>query len=277
MSHIALPNLRASLVQASYSGDADFGHLAPAIEILAIDYRLGAERKHKVAFAFFRNNANGIGARHRTKLNGKRAEPAARAPDQNIMARAQNVRTVAKEHAVGGGERQRIAGAFFPGQMLGPLHKLAILHAGKLRETAVRRLIAPDALRRREHRIAAVAFLIVAIVLIAMDHNFVADLPALYLGAHGPHDSGRVAACDVKGIFVNVDRRQRCAQRRPHAVVIDAGCHHQNQHIMRIKRPGRHHLQLHGGFRRPVSFLADRPGMHLGRDMAQRRNFADIV
>src|SRR3546814_7166152 len=63
------------------------------------------------------------------------------------------------------------------------------LHTGELGEGAVGRLVAPDALRRREHRVAAVALLVVAVVLIAVDHDLVADLPALHLGADGPDRS----------------------------------------------------------------------------------------
>jgi hypothetical protein len=40
------------------------------------------------------------------------------------------------------------------------------------------RLVAPDALGGRQHRVAAVAFLVVAIVLVAVDDDLVADLPA---------------------------------------------------------------------------------------------------
>ena len=37
ISQMALPNLRASLNQALYSGAVDLGQLAPALEILAVD------------------------------------------------------------------------------------------------------------------------------------------------------------------------------------------------------------------------------------------------
>src|SRR5690242_20949305 len=72
------------------------------------------------------------------------------------MTGFQRVRPVAEQHAVGGGEHERVAGGLLPGEMLRPLEQLAVLHAGELGEGAVRRLVAPDALRRREHRIAAV-------------------------------------------------------------------------------------------------------------------------
>jgi hypothetical protein len=60
------------------------------------------------------------------------AETARRAPDQHVLARLQLMRVVAEQHPVGGGQRQRVAGAFFPGQVLGPRHELLRLHAGEL-------------------------------------------------------------------------------------------------------------------------------------------------
>jgi hypothetical protein len=65
--------------------------------------------------------------------------------------------------------------------MLGFRHQLARLHAAELGERAVGRLVAPDALRRRQHRVAAVAVLVVAVVLIAMNDDLVADFPAPHL------------------------------------------------------------------------------------------------
>src|SRR3546814_2646387 len=84
----------------------------------------------------------------------------------------------------------RVAAVRPPGQVARPRHDLAVLHTGELGEGAVGRLVAPDALRRREHRVAAVALLVVAVVLIAVDHDLVADLPALHLGADGPDHTG---------------------------------------------------------------------------------------
>ena len=184
---------------------------------------------------------------------------------------------MAEQHAIGGGERQRVAGRLFPGEMLRLRHQLARLHAAELRERAVRRLVAPDALRGREQRIAAIAFLVVAVVLIAMDDDFVADLPALHLGADRPDDAGRIRARDVIRVLVHVERRDRLAEAGPDAVVIDARRHHEHEHFVVGDRPGRHHLDLHRGFRRPVALLADRPGVHFLRHMAERRDFADVV
>src|SRR5208283_1754423 len=101
-------------------------------------------------------------------------------------------------------------------------HQLARLHAAELRERAVRRLVAPDALRRRQQRIAAVAILVVAVVLIAVHDDFVADLPAPHFRADRPDDAGGIGAGDMERILVHVDRRNRRAEPGPDAVVVDA-------------------------------------------------------
>ena len=152
---------------------------------------------------------------------------------------------VAEQHPIGGGQRQRVGGALLPGQVLRPLHQLAVLHPAELGERAVGRLVAPDALRGREHRIAAVAFLVVAVVLVAVDDDLVADLPALDLGPDRPDDARGVRAGDVVGILVHVERRDRFAERRPDAVVVDARRHHEDEHVVAVERPGRHDLDLH--------------------------------
>ena len=187
------------------------------------------------------------------------------------------MRLVTEQHAVGGRQRQRIGGALLPGQVLGPRHQLAILHAAELRERAVGSLVAPNALRGGKHRIAAVAFLVVAVVLVAVDDDFVADLPAPHLRTDRPDDPRRVRSGDMKGMLVHVEHGHRFAQRGPHAVVVDAGGHHENEHVVAVERPGRHDLDLHRLLRRPVPFLAHDPGVHRGRHVAERGDLADFV
>ena len=184
---------------------------------------------------------------------------------------------MAEQHAIGGRQRERVAGRFFPGQMRRLRHQLARLHAAELRERAVRRLVAPDALRRRQQRIAAVAVLVVAVVLIAVDDDLVADFPAPHLRADRPDHAGGVRAGDVERILVHVERRDRLAEPRPDAVVVDAAGHHVDQHLVLGDRPGRHHFELHRRLRRPVTLLADRPGVHGRRHVTERRNLADGV
>ena len=184
---------------------------------------------------------------------------------------------MAEQHAVGGGERERVAGRLLPGEVRRLRHELARLHAAELRERSVRRLVAPDALRGRQQRVAAVAILVVTVVLIAVDDDLVAHLPAADLPAAGPNDAGGIRAGDVERVLVHVERRDRDTEAGPHPVVVDAAGHHVDQHLVLADRPGRQHFELHGGFRRSVALLADRPGMHLRRYVAERRNLADAV
>ena len=81
----------------------------------------------------------------------------------------------------------------------------------------------------------------------------------------------------MERMLVAVERRDRNAEAGPDAVVIDAAGHDVDQHFVLGDRPGRHHLALHRFFRRAVALLADRPGVHVRRHMAERRNFADVV
>src|SRR6202023_3328504 len=187
-----------------------------------VDHALGAELEHVLALALVRDDADRVRPRGGAQLQAEHTEAAGGAPYQYVVAGLEGVRRMAEQHTVGGRKRQRIGGRLLPGEMLRLLHELARLHPAELRERAVRRLVAPDALGRREHRIAAVALLVVAVVLIAVDDDLVADLPALHLGADRVDDAGRVRARHVIWILVHVERRDGCAERGPYAVVIDA-------------------------------------------------------
>ena len=184
---------------------------------------------------------------------------------------------MAEEHPIGGRQRQRITGAFLPGQMLGTRHELLRLDAGELGEGAVMGLVTPDALGGREHRVAAIAFFVVAVILVTVDDDLVADFPAFDLVADGPDDARSIRPCNVVFGLVNVERADRLAEPGPNAVVVDAGGHHQDQHLVAIQRPGRHDLELHSLFRRTVALAADRPGIHVLGDMAERWNLAKLV
>ena len=73
--------------------------------------------------------------------------------------------------------------------MLWTRHTLTRLNSAELRKRSVRRLIAPDTLAWREHRIAAITFFIVAIVLVTMGNlSYSERLPdTAELFADGPH------------------------------------------------------------------------------------------
>ena len=187
------------------------------------------------------------------------------------------MRTVAEQHAVGGGERQRVAGRLFPGEVLGPLHQLARLDAAELGEGAVRRFVAPDALAGREHRVAAIAFLVVAVVLVAVDDDFVAGLPALHALADRPDDAGGVGAGDMEGRLVDVEGGNGFAEAGPDAVIVDAGRHHEDEHFVGGDLRGRDDFELHGGLGTAMAFAPDRPGVHGLRNVEFRRDLADCV
>ena len=104
---------------------------------------------------------------------------------------------MAEEHAISGRQHQRVAGAFFPSQVLRPFEKLTVLDAAELCERAIGGLITPNALARRKHRIAAVALFIVAVILIAVNDDLVADLPAFDLRADGPNDARGIGSGDM--------------------------------------------------------------------------------
>ena len=187
-----------------------------------------------------RDDADGVGAGRRHELQAEDAKPARGAPHQHVVAGLERVRRMAEQHAIGRRQGERVAGGFFPGQVRRLCHQLARLHPAELRERAVRRLVAPDALRRRQQRIAAVAILVVAVVLITVHDDFVADLPAPNLGADRPDDARRIGAGDVERMLVSVERRDRNAETGPDAVIVDAAGHHIDQHLVFGDRPGRH-------------------------------------
>jgi hypothetical protein len=78
--------------------------LAPALEVGPVDDALGAHRQDEVGLRIIRDHADGVGAGDRAELDGVGAKAARGAPHQNVLAGTQHVRTMAEQHAVGGGE-----------------------------------------------------------------------------------------------------------------------------------------------------------------------------
>ncbi len=79
------------------------------------------------------------------------------------------------------------------------------------------------------------------------------------------------------GILVAVDGRDGLSQRSPDAVVVHPRRHHEDEAFILADLPCGNDLHLHGGIGRAVALLADAPGMHPGRNMAERRNLADVI
>src|SRR6185436_5819313 len=158
-------------------------HLSPALEILAIDNTFRTEIENVLDLRLIRDDANGVGAGRRHELDSEYAETAGGSPHQNVVAGLERVRRMPEQHPICGRKRECVAGRFFPRQVARLRHQLARLHAAELRKRSVRGLVTPDALRRREQGVATVAVLVIAIILIAMDNDLVADLPAFDLRA----------------------------------------------------------------------------------------------
>src|SRR5216684_4393351 len=64
---------------------ANLRHLAPAVEVLAIDNALGPEFEHILPLALVRDDADGVGARCRADLHAEHPEAARSAPDQHVI------------------------------------------------------------------------------------------------------------------------------------------------------------------------------------------------
>ena len=109
-------------------------HLAPAIEILAVQNTFGAQTHHEIALVLVGNHANRVAARRVDQLDRKGPQTTGRAPDQNILPRLEFMRVMAKQHPVSGGQCQRVAGTLLPRQVLWPWHQLLRLNPRKLRE-----------------------------------------------------------------------------------------------------------------------------------------------
>src|SRR5215207_7197464 len=185
---------------------ADLGHGTPATKLTAIDHSPGAELHYEVALVVVGNDADGIAAGGGDRLHGHGAETSRGAPHQHVLSRLERVGPMAEQHPISRGKRERVAGRFLPGQMLWPRKELARLNSAELCERAVRRFIAPNALRGRKHRVAAIAFLIIPIILIAVNHHLVADLPAAHPRTRCPDDARSIGTGDVEWILVAVDR-----------------------------------------------------------------------
>jgi hypothetical protein len=248
------------------------------LTFLAVDDAARAEPHHVVALGLVGDDADRVGAGGRAKLHAEHPEAAGSAPDEHVVAGLEPMRLVAEQHAIGGGQRQGVGGALLPAQMPRARHQLAVLHPAELGEGAVRRLVAPDALRGGKHRVAAVAFLVVAVVLVAMDDDFVADLPAPHPRPDRPDDARRVRSGDVIGLLVNVEHRHRLAERGPDVVVVHAGGHHAHDHLERARLGHLDLLELEGVLGFAEALLADHPGGHrLGQLTGLDENLGDLL
>src|SRR5262249_11605718 len=84
-------------------------------------------------------------------------------------------------------------------------------------------------------------------------------------------------ASDVVRRLVHVEGRDGAAEPCPDAVVVDSGGNHHDQHLIGVDRGRGHDLDLEGLLRWAVTLAPDGPGIHARRDMAQRRDLADLI
>ena len=110
-----------------------------------------------------------------------------------------------------------------------------------------------------------------------MNHNLIANLETLDLVANGVNDAGRIGPCDMVGLLMDIKGGNRLAQRRPDTIVIDTGCHYENEDVMAVQFRRIDNFNLHGGFRFAMTLTPNRPSVHFSRDMAERWNFSDLI
>ena len=249
----------------------------PAVVILPVDDAARTERQHEIGLLILTDDTDGIGAGGGDQLDGHGSEAPGGSPHQHVVTGSEDMRPVAEQHAVGRRQGQGIAGRLLPGEMARTGHELLGLDSGELGEAAIAGLVAPDALTGGIHRIAAIAFLIVAIVLVAVYDDLVTDLPALHPGPDGPDNSRGIGSGDVDVALVNIEGTDGNAERGPHAVVVDTRRHDENQDLVAVDLVRRQHLHLHRRRGFAVAFTADGPRIHVGRHMSQWRDLADFV
>ena len=128
---------------------------APVREPLAVDVALGAERLAVLALLVAAHDRDRAAAGVHDELDRERPEPAGAAPHQDDVAGLHGVRRPAEQHPVRRGAGQRGRRRLLPREVLGLRQALMRLDLGELRERPPARVVAPDAERVREPRVAA--------------------------------------------------------------------------------------------------------------------------
>src|SRR4029453_3662308 len=120
-------------------------HPAPVAELVTVDHRCRAVLLAELPLGVVRDDGDRTATDGARDLERHAAEAARRAPDEDDVARLDDVGRPAHEHPVGGRGAQQEAAGFFPGEPLRLRHALMALAAGELGEASVVGLIAPDA------------------------------------------------------------------------------------------------------------------------------------
>ena len=172
------------------------------------------------------------------------------------------------EHPVGGEEGEPVGRGLLPGERLGLGQQLLGLDLAELRERAPGRLVAPDLLRGRGHRVEPVHLDVLVGGLVAVHDDLVAGLVARDALADGPDDPARVGAADVVVLLVVAEDRHRLAQSGPDVVEVHAGGHHPHDHLEGAGARYLHLLQLEGLDGLALALGADDPGGHRVGELA---------
>ncbi len=212
---------------------------------VAVDDRLGTHRPADVRLLLAGDHADRVGPARERELRGVRAESAARAPDQDVVALLHAGAVAGDQLPVGGGVDQAGGGGLLPAEVVRLGHQLVGLDQRDLGEAAEVGLEAPDALLGVEHRV------VVAVGGLQLDRQTVRDdlvtgLPGVDARAGAQDDAREVGADDVVrqvvtlGLrrqlsvpFQEAEGRQRFEDRGPDGVVVDRGGHHGHQGLTR--------------------------------------------
>ena len=135
------------------------------------------------------------------------------------------MRRVPKKHSVCSSQGQGVACTFLPCLMLRARHQLLALNSRKLAKRSIRCLIAPNPLRRRIHGVPAITILVITIILVAMNHNFITNFPTCHFRTNGPYDARCVRTCYVIGLMVAIKWTDWYTKRSPHPIIIHTSSH----------------------------------------------------
>src|SRR5437867_5744396 len=258
-------------------------HRAPVRELIAVDDRGRAVLLAELALGVVGDDGDGAATERARDLERHAAEAARGAPGQDDVAALDRVRRPPHEHPVRGGGAEEEASGLLPGQPRRLRHALVGLRARELGEAPVVGLITPDARALGEHRILARAHPgIVGTPRAAVPDDLGADLDVLHFAPDRPDDPRAVAATGVEvfglacplALGDNVERR---AERGPHVVVVDAGGHHVDQHLVGAERRRGDDFPPPGVAWRAEAVLTHDVGVHPLRHFAERRSFTELT
>ena len=157
--------------------------------VAPVDDRVRPQAAAEIGLVLARDDRDRIRAVEPAELDRHRAEPAARAPHEHVVAGLQG--GLVDEHAVGGEVDEAVRRRLGPGQVRRLGQQLLRLHLAVVGERAPVGLVGPDLLLRAGHRVEAVALRALAAALVAVHDDLVAGLPARHARARPRRRSPR--------------------------------------------------------------------------------------